>query len=197
MQLEEQRIEAEIANHKKAIAKRFVSSMNEEFVNEVKGFKFQVPPRIEGKMSCHVSSHSTTDSLDHENSQKSQDQSHEAVYDGSKRVNKITEVLLQFEERCFVDRIVGEEQLRALRSLNRGVLGKVLEHFGQFKHQRSLPIAINILMFNSSKMKIPKDNFKDMISELFPRADSKEFTIHSVKQSKTYSVLKSIIKSNL
>ncbi len=195
MNMEENRIQAEIATHKKYLAKRFVSSMNEEFVNEVKAFKFQVPPRIEGKVSCRVSTHSTTDSLDQESSQRSQDQSWTAVHDGSKRVHKITEALLQFEERCYIDRVIGEEQLRALRSLNRGVLGKVIEHFSLFKHQRSLPIAINILMFNSSKMKIPKDSFKDLISDLFPRADAKDFTIHSIRQSKTYSVLRSIIKA--
>ena len=195
--MEEQKMQAEIAAHKKYLAKRFMSSLNEEFVNEVRTFKFQMPPKLDGKFSCHDSTHSTTDSLDYESNQKSPDQSRAAVVDGSKRVHKITEVLLQFEERCFIDNVIGEEQLRALRSLNRGVLGKVLEHYDKFKHQRSLPIAINILMFNSSKMKIPKDSFKDLISDLFPRADAKEFTIHSVKQSKTYSVLKNIIKSPL
>ena len=192
----EQKMQEELANHKRMIAKIFVSTMNEEFLNDIRAFKFQVPPKIEEKFSSRVSSHSTTDSLDQESSQRSLDQKQEEVYDCSKRVNKITETLLQFEERCFIDQILGEEQLRTLRSMNRGVLGKVLEQFSKLKHQRSLPIAINILMFNSSKMKIPKDSFKDVVSKLFPRADSKEFTIHSAKQSKTYSVLKSIIKSD-
>ena len=195
--MEENRIQAEITSHKKYLAKRFVSSMNEEFVNEVRAFKFQVPPRLERKISCRVSTHSTTDSLDQESTPKSQDQSQAAVHDGSKRVNKITEVLLQFEERCTIDGIVGEEQLRALRSMNRGVLGKVLEHFGQFKHQRSLPIAINILMFNSSKMRIPKDTFKELTEELFPKAFgcNIEPSVQFIKKSGTYILLKSVIKS--
>ena len=57
-------------------------------------------------------------------------------------------------------------------------------------------IAINILMFNSSKIRIPKDSFKDLISSLFSKGD-RELTIHSIKKSKTYALIKQVIRSDL
>ena len=187
-----QMIQRDISNYKLALAKRFVTAMNEEFWHDLLTQNFQKPIKLDGK-ACHVSTRSTAGSSDLDASPRVQC-SREAA--GSKRVNQITEVLLQFEERCLIVGVLSEEQLRALRSLNRGVLGKVIENFNLFKHQRSLPIAINILMFNSSKTKVPKDRFKDLIAELLPQSDCREFTIHAAKQSKTYSVIKQLIKSS-
>ena len=52
-------------------------------------------------------------------------------------------------------------------------------------------------MFNSSKMRIPKDSFKDLVSELYQRTDGKMFTIQALKKSKTYALIKDVIKSRL
>jgi hypothetical protein len=199
-QLEFGGVHSELASLKRTIAKRFVASIHAEFVNDLSQFNFTKPAMMESKICSRVSSHSTTDTLDLEigdSTSDTQTVTNVAPLGSSKRLNKVTELLLLFEERCLVRQLLSEEEIRSLRSLNRGVLGKVLEHFTLFKHQHSLLIAINILMFNSSKMRIPKDSFKDLVSELFQRHDGKEFTILSIKKSKTNALIKHVIRSRL
>ncbi len=186
----------DIYRYKKLLARKIMSTINAEFVQDLRNNNFPLPKRLDSKACCHVSSHSTTDSLDLESiSDTPLGTQVQSAYDVTKRVNKITEHLLQFEEKALIESIVCEEQLRALRSLNRGVLGKVLEDYTLFKRQHSLLIAINILMFNSSKMKIPKESFKELLSDLFTKTERKEYTIHNIKKSKTYSLLNTVIKS--
>src|SRR3990167_3138550 len=199
-QLEFGGVHSELNSLKRTMAKRFVASFHAEFVNDLSNLNFAKPARMERKFCSRVSSHSTTDTMDLEigdSSSYTQAVTNATPLGCSRRLNKVTELLLLFEERCLVRQVLSEEEIRSLRSLNRGVLGKVLEHFTLFKHQHSLLIAINILMFNSSKMRIPKDSFKDLVSELFQRHDGKEFTILSIKKSKTYALIKHVIKSRL
>jgi hypothetical protein len=199
-QLEFGGVHSELTSLKRTIAKRFVASLHAEFLNDISQLNFTKPARMDSKICSRVSSHSTTDTMDLEIGDSSSDTqmvTNATPLGSSRRLNKVTELLLLFEERCLVRQLLTEEEIRSLRSLNRGVLGKVLEHFTLFKHQHSLLIAINILMFNSSKMRIPKDSFKDIVSELFQRQDGKEFTILSIKKSKTYALIKHAIRSRL
>ncbi len=181
---------------KKALSRKYMNSLNADFINDVRTLNFTVPKRMDGKPSSRLSSHSTSGSVDLEQPSEAQVKRETRIGYSSKKVNEITEYLLQFEERCFVGRIINETQLRSLRSLNRGILGRILENAKLFKHQSSLPIAINILMFNSSKMKIPKDTFKDLISELYPAyfGSTGTTSIQCIKKSPTYELLKSVIK---
>ncbi len=184
-----------ILSMRKTLAKKFVTNLYPEFVQDVRNLNFISPPRLDGKPSSRGSVHSTEASSD-VGCNEMVGNSCQPCGDFSKRVNRITEFLLQFEEKCQLDKKLTEASLRALRSLNRGVLGKILDNFMLFKHQHSLLIAINILMFNSSKMRIPKDDFKDMVTNLFQRGD-RELTIHSIKKSKTYSLIKQVIRTQL
>ena len=182
---------------KKALARKYIAFLNADFVNNVRTLNFPIPKRLDGKPSSRFSSDSTSSSADMESPEKNIEKKGIKISYSSKVVNRINEFLLQFEDRCFIGHIISECQIRTLRSLNRGILGKVIENFNIFKHQRSLPIAINILMFNSSKMRIPKEIFKDLISELFPDAFECNLgsSIQSLKKSKTYEFLKTIIRS--
>lgn len=182
----------EIEEYRKQLAKKYASFLNQDFMNDFRSQNFMVPKRLEGKACSGLSSHSTADSSDLD---AHSGQSSKSSMDCSKRLNKITELLLRFEEKCALDAIISPTELRSLRSLNRGILGKVVDNFTLFKHQHSVLVAINILMFNCSKMKIPKDSFKDVISELFQKIGQKDITIYSIKKSKTYSLIKQVIKS--
>ena len=195
--LNEHNLKATITSVKKQLAKKYMTCLNKEFVNDVRTLNFTVPKRLDGKPRASMSSHSTVDSAEQEEEDKSPDHEVGSVPPNPKRINKITELMLLFEERCFVNRFLGESELRAFRSLNRGALGRVLENYNLFKHHHSLPIAINILMFNSSKMNIPKNHFRDLVFELFPCSFNKDFSIHSIKKFKTYSLLKKVIRNSL
>ena len=182
---------------KKALSRKHMNTINARFIEDVRTLNFSVPKRLDGKQSSRVSSHSTTGSVDLEMTGNTVEKKENRVPSSSRRINHVTEYLLQFEERCFVDRLINEAQLRSLRSLNRGILGKVLENGKLFQHQGSLPIAINILMFNCSKMKIPKETFKELVSELFPPVFGSPQTasIQCIKKSSTYELLKSVIRN--
>ena len=175
-------VDLDIQAWKRALAKRFATNLNGEFVKAYRNMTFSKPRRLDGRPTTSSSSCIRTASSAHE---------------GTKRVNKILEFLAAFEEKCTIEGLMLEPQLRELRFLNRGVLGKVLENFTLFKHQHSMLIAINILMFNSSKMKIPKDSFKDLVSDLFQKSERKELTIHTIKKSKTYSMIKQVIRAQV
>ncbi len=181
---------------KKTLSRKYMANMNSEFVKDVRTLNFTVPKRLDGKPSSRVSSHSTTGSADLESTENARGKTETVSTHVTKLVNQTTEYLLKFEERCFIGRVISDSQVRCLRSLNRGILVKVVEKSKLFKHQRSLPIAITILMFNSSKMRIPRETFRDLLEELFPRAlgSSKSNPIPLIKQSKTYELLKSIIR---
>ena len=180
---------------KKALARKFMAKLNPSFVSDFHKMKFSVPPRTNGRQRSRDSSHSTTAS-EHVDSNKKVSRAKKSV-DGvsSQRISAITEFLLQFEERCFISAIFDSTKLSAFRSLNRGVLQRVVENYGLFRHQPSLPIAINILMFNSSKLQMPKTSFKDLAAGLIKSIKSAgELSIESIKQSSTYALVKQVIR---
>ena len=184
---------------KQNLALRFVTVLNAEFVSDVRSLNFAAPPRRNGKPSAVLSSQSTVDSMEVEEIESpSSPTSTKATSpsDSSRRLNRITEVLLQFEEKCLMDRLITELQMRSLRSLNRGLVSLVLERPKMFKDQPSFIIALTILMFNSFRIKLPKNAFRDLISELFPKFGSKEQTVQNIKQSKAYSLIKCLLQSN-
>ena len=195
--------QVQVAQHiqefKKALSRKHMHNLNAAFVKDVRTLNFKPPKRLDGKESSRLSSQSTSASDDQEQVGPNSSGCHTALDYSCRRVQEVTEHLLQFEERCFVSRLITELQLRSLRSLNRATLERILSHMSRFKHQSSLPIAINILMFNSSKIKIPKDTFKEVIAELFPAAfgGSTGSSIQCIKQSPTYELLKAIIKPHL
>ena len=195
--LEEKEPPLLIRSLKKALARKYMTCLNAEFVSDFRTMRFTVPPSHGAKQRSRNSSHSTADSADLESDKRAPRELKSEVKCSSQRVHKMTELLLQFEERCFIDGILDERQVRTFRSLNRGILGTVLENYKQFRHQQTLPIGINILMFNSSKLRIPKDSFKKLKAELFPKFCANQVsTIQAIKESKTYSLLKRIIRTS-
>ena len=184
-----------ISAAKKSLTRKYFTGLNAKFIEDIRTLNFAYPKRIDGKPSSRLSSMSTVGSEDFGSQDQVKSKKDKFQFSATK-VNQITEYLLQFEERCFVDKIIGETQLRSLRSLNRSFLGKVLENTKLFRHQETLLIAINILMFNSSKVKITKGTFRELIFELSPKTFdcNIESCIQTIKNSKTYESLKSIIK---
>lgn len=182
------------------IAKRFVTRFNSETVQAVRCLDFTPPPR---RISERRSSSGSTGISDSPNSETClESPTLRAACVGEEissvppcREGDIQEAFLLFEERCMLLSLLPEYEMKTFRSLNRGVLGKVLEHFTLFKHQHSLLIAINILMFNSSKMRIPKDSFKDLVSELFQRNEKRDLSINSLKETRSYTLIKEILRS--
>ncbi len=193
----EKKVLSQIKALKKALSRKYMANLNSDFVKDVRTLNFTVPNRLDGKPSSRVSSHSTTGSADLESTENARGKKETVNMHITKLVNQTTEYLLKFEERCFIGRVISDSQLHCLRSLNKGILVKIIQKFKLFKQQRSLPIAITILMFNSSKMRIPKEIFRELLEELFPRAlgCSKQNPIPLIKQSKIYELLKSIIRS--
>jgi hypothetical protein len=182
------------------MAKKFVTRFNSETVHAVRSLEFTPPaPRVYGRRS----SSGSTGLSESPNSDAGLDSpklratslAEEGCTVAPCRERDIQEALLLFEEKCVLVSLLPEHKMKAFRSLNRGVLGKVLEHFTLFKHQHSLLIAINILMFNSSKMRIPKDSFKDIVSELFQRYEKKNMSIDSLKETRSYILIKEILRS--
>ena len=128
MNQEEQNFEQQIQAWKRTLARKFATNLNVEFVNDFKNMSFTKPKRLGNNLTVR-SVGSTSCSADFEREEEGKHQTIDtSAYDGSKRVNKITEFLLAFEEKCLIDGLMGESHLRAFRSLNRGVLGKVLEN---------------------------------------------------------------------
>lgn len=189
-----------VSDLKCGMAKRFVTRFNSETVQAVRCLEFTPPPP---RVSCRRSSSGSTGLTDSPNSEACLDSptlraaglGEEAYTASYCRERDIHEALLQFEEKCVLLSLLPEREMKAFRSLNRGVLGKVLEHFTLFKHQHSLLIAINILMFNSSKMRIPKDSFKDLVSELYQRNEKRDLSINSLKETRSYTLIKELLRS--
>mgnify|MGYP007115137422 CR=1 FL=1 len=171
---------------KARIAAGLMKELHKAFFTEFLEGGFMRPPRVNKPQSVHKSQDgSTVDSLEPKVQTK-------AVEEW--KINLITTLLLNFEERCLTDRVLNEEALRVFRSLNRGLLGKVLEHIEEFKSQKYSSLACSILMINSSKVKIPKEDFIRIISG-FEVMDRLHLTsIAAIKKSKVFSLLKSVLK---
>lgn len=181
---EEEIFLSSVSSYRAELSKHLAISLNRRFLSDLKAMNFQTPCSQILKAKSRASTEAD------EPSEEVQINLTDAV----KRINKVNELLLQFEEKCYINKVISESQLRTLRSKNRGVLGKVLDTIILFKHHHVANIAINILMLNSSKIKIPKNTFKALISQTFKRTSGREFTIYSAKQSKTHALLKAVVK---
>ena len=192
--MNEQAIYRKILEQKRALSLKLFREANEEYFRDFREMNFSVPQKkdhLEQKMQRSTLSTAHSDELEAGYLPKQERTSQ----DEQKKAKVITNVLIEFEERCSLTRSIDHANLQILRSLNRTVLNRVLQYLGLFKHHQSLLIAVNILMFNSSKAGIPKESFKKLITEFLPKR--KEVTVMSIKKSKSYSLLKNIVKSQL
>jgi hypothetical protein len=189
-----------VSELKCGMAKKFVTRFNSETVHAVRSLEFTPPaPRVCGRRSSSgstgISETPNSDAGLESPKLRATPLGEDGCTVAPCRERDIQDALLLFEEKCILLSLLPDHKMKAFRSLNRGVLGKVLEHFTLFKHQHSLLIAINILMFNSSKMRIPKDSFKDLVSELFQRNEKRDLSINFLKETRPYALIKEILRS--
>jgi len=111
------------------------------------------------------------------------------------KFNLITGLLLSFEERMLVEKVLDEARLRIFRSLNRGLLGLVLEHISEFRNQKYSSVACSILMINASRLKIPKEVFNRTISSMETMSRMNLTSVSAVKRSKGFVLLRRLLES--
>lgn len=168
-----------------------MKELHKAFFTEVYEGRFLKPKRVEVPSGLNKSAHgSTTASAEEGSDQKSPAGSVEEW-----KVNLITGLLLSFEERLLVEKVLDEAKLRVFRSLNRGLLGLVLERIAEFRNQKYSSVACSILMINSSKVKVPKEVFNKTISSMETMSRMNLTSVSAVKRSKGFVLLKRLLES--
>ena len=177
---------------KDRLAVIFMKELHKGFFNEIAEGAFMKPARrVESNPKVgRTPGGSTTDSLE--------DSGRSAKHPGGNveewKLNLITSLLLSFEERCITEKMLSPETVRTFRSMNRGLLGKVLESMHYFRNQKYTSIASCILMLNASKLKIPKEDFTKILTSIDVMKTMNLTSIHAIKRSKAFGLLQQVIK---
>ena len=175
---------------KESLAVVHMKQLHKAFFTEISQGRFTKPQRLQCTSSKQkLSSGSTTDSQGDSSEPRPSGGSVEEW-----KVNLITTLLLSYEERCKIENVLDDHGLRMFRSMNRGLLGKVLENIEEFRSQKYSGIACSILMINASKMKIPKEQFTSMLSQMDIMTRLNLTSINAIKKSKVFSLIKRITK---
>ena len=167
-----------------------MKELHKGFFDEISQGRFLKPKRIDvTRWMDKKSPGSTTDSSGESTEPRNPGSSVEEW-----KINLITTLLLAYEERCKIENVLDENNLRIFRSMNRGLLGKVLENMEEFRSQKYSGIACSILMINASKLKIPKENFTSILCQMDIMNRLNLTSINSIKRSKVFTLIKRIIK---
>ena len=177
---------------KAKLAVVFMKELHKAYFAEVALGRFMKPRRIAVTTSnCHQksSASSTVGSVGDVKEPKLQSTIVEEW-----KLNLITTLMLAFEEKCFTEHILEEEKLRTLRSLNRSLLGKILEHMDEFRNQKYSNLTCAIMMVNAARMKIPKKVFNCVLSSLQNGSNNLiPNSVAEIKRSKAFSLIKKVM----
>ena len=171
---------------KDKLAVVFMKELHKAFFTETVRDGFERPPRlVVSAMAQEKFSPSKTTK-----SSESVVKSHQGGNVEEWKINLITTLLVDIEEKCLVLKILDPETMKLFRSMNRGLLGLILENASEYRSQKHCSLAASILMINASKVKIPKEIFTKLLAsvEVFSRLNLT--TINGVKRSKAYTLLK-------
>lgn len=173
---------------KQEISCRFAEKLNANLTNKLNQFKFAVPrPR----MPKHLLTAGTT-KLDKEKLSEqllnSRVEVKDSLLDDSKKSKKIIELLVQFEDLAFSQKVVDVEKLVELRKLARILLADALksEELYKFAHIETIVIAIAMTAATLASLS-PKKAF-GLLEMIF----GKKIKLSKLRKSKGYELMKSI-----
>lgn len=175
---------------KDRLAIGFMKELHKAFFTEVYEGRFLKPTR-RAEVPVQKSAHGSTAASGEEVSENRGPKGSVEEW----KVNLITGLLLSFEERLLEEKVLDEAKLRVFRSLNRGLLGLVLEHIVEFRNQKYSSLACSILMINSSKVKVPKEVFNKTISSMETMSRMNLTSVSAVKRSKGFVLLKRLLET--
>lgn len=183
---------------KEKLAKTFMKEIHKSYFSEIAKGGFTKPVRREVVTDSSTQKKDSVggSTMDSESEKSNSEEvrwptSSESVEEW--KTNLITGLFLEFEERCFLEKHMDEEAIRVFRSMNRGLLSKILfEHGKMFRGQKYASIASCILMINASKLKLCKDKFMRVMAGMSSMQRMNLTTVSSIKRTKSFLLLKSL-----
>ena len=181
-----------IRSVKAKLAAVFMNELHKAYFAEVAQGRFLKPRKIAVTTSNYHQKSSTSSTQGSVGDVKEPKPQSSAVEEW--KLNLITTLMLAFEERCFTERVLEEEKLRTFRTLNRGLLGKILESMPEFRNQKYSSLTCSILMVNAARMKIPKEVFNCVLGALQKESNNMvPNSVAEIKRSKAFSLIKKVL----
>ena len=179
-----------IRSLKARLATVFVKQLHKSFFAELAQGRFMKPRRIGVPSTHHKSSASSTAGSAGDGIESLQPSPSVEEW----KLNLITTLMLAFEEKCYVDHIVSEEGLSNFRSLNRSLLGKIMNRMVEFRGQKYSSLTCAIMMINASKLKIPKEVFNKVLASLQASINLNVTSVSEIKRSKAFLLIKRVLQ---
>lgn len=112
------------------------------------------------------------------------------IAQGDRKTQMILYSLTTFEENCIISKVVCSKKLKILRSYSRRYLGRILNNYETIKSQQSDALALAILLVSASKIGLTKSQFITNVRNIARR---KNVCVDSIKQTKSYALVKQLI----
>ncbi len=180
----------EIRSLKTRLATVFVKQLHKSFFAELAQGRFMKPRRIAVTSISQKSSASSTSASAGDGIEPHKPSASVEEW----KLNLITTLMLAFEEKCFTDNIISEDGLSNFRSLNRCLLGKVINRMVEFRGQKYSSLTCAIMMINASKLKIPKEDFNRVLSSLQSSINLNVTSVSEIKRSKAFLLIKRVLQ---
>lgn len=184
-----QEITSLCSSFKQEISSRFAEKLNSSHLSSLLQLKFTVPkPRQHKHLLTASSTRKDKDKLSEQLLKASESPTPVTPLDDSKKSKKIIELLVQFEDLVFSQKLIDIEKLAELRRISRVLLGDALKSEELFKFAHIETIVIAIAMTAACLIGLsPKKGF-GVLETIF----GKKIKLAKLRKSKGYELMKSI-----